>query len=193
MPGLSLASTTNADFWKPGQLVNIGGIERAWRHQGKTVAKTALRAIGAAFHGQKLRYVGTIFPGVAAVCADELKQAGLGSTKWAAFVEMLARKSQADWRSMIYAEHAAVMTDSRRAAAERTLRRAWVDVRNRPAPGTKTASLLPAPQQRALPTPEPTALKFKGDKAWCQQCDMMISRSAAEGCKSRFCSLKVAA
>ena len=50
----------------------------------------------------------------------------------------------------------------------------------------------------ALPTPETSKLReadkahfnLPGSKAFCDQCEMLISKDEADGCKSKFCSLK---
>ena len=68
---LSIAPHSNYTAWKPGMVSNIGGIESAWRIHGAAATRLALEVMGKAFDGQVLRYAGTIFPGIAAVCHDE--------------------------------------------------------------------------------------------------------------------------
>ncbi|MBJ7442869.1 MAG: ParB N-terminal domain-containing protein [Sphingobium sp.] len=63
--GLSVATTTNPESWKPGQVSNIGGLEYCVRQHGEKILRTSLLAASVAFHGQVLRYFGTIFPGIA--------------------------------------------------------------------------------------------------------------------------------
>lgn len=64
--GFSLATTTNYDSLKPGQIVNIGGVQKCYRRHGEVVLRDALTIAAAAFGGQALRYLGTIFPGIVA-------------------------------------------------------------------------------------------------------------------------------
>lgn len=97
--GLSVAPHSNFTAWKPGMLANIGGIENAWRRHGAAVTRTALRALAEGLQGQVLRYAGTIFPGIAAVCARET----FGNTRtdpalWPLFIEMIAEGEQSRWR-----------------------------------------------------------------------------------------------
>ncbi len=67
--GLSVAVTTNPDSWKPGQVVNIGGLEQCLRTHGEAVLGRACKIAVAAFPDQHMRYFGTIFPGIAAAVA----------------------------------------------------------------------------------------------------------------------------
>lgn len=102
--GLSLAHNTNYTTWKPGMLSNIGGIEAAWTRHGAAAVRAALRAMAGGFFGQVLRYAGTLFPGIAAVCAEEMK-GGDGfadnAELFAMLTEMLGAQSQHDWRTEI--------------------------------------------------------------------------------------------
>lgn len=201
--GLSVASHTNHTAWKPGMIANIGGIERAWRCNTPTATKAALGVLSEAFRGQVLRYAGTIFPGIVVVCADEIRKGAAGTGSSPAVVAMLASKRQTDWRRVIYDQHARMPNLSRREAAEQALRDAWAAWQSRAPRSTVTSKVLPPPPPAPKLAPEPAmkegfgigASEMPGDKewAWCKQCDARRSRAAAEGCKSRFCSLKVAA
>ena len=93
--GLSVAATSNPDSWKPGQLVNIGGLEHCLRQHGEKILRPALLAASVAFHGQVLRYFGTIFPGVAAGIATH----GVGHADLVATV--LGGCGQSEWRDEI--------------------------------------------------------------------------------------------
>ena len=89
--GLSLARHTNYPSWKPGWIGNIAGIRRALRDHGERPIKLALKVCAAAFAGERLRYFGTIFPGVAALFAREASAS-------AELVEMLLQgQEQAEW------------------------------------------------------------------------------------------------
>jgi hypothetical protein len=82
---------------------NVGGVEASWRQHGAEVTRIALRALGQGFSGQVLRYAGTIFPGIAAVAAEEAKnfKPAFSPKSWDAFVSMIGSKSQEDWRSAV--------------------------------------------------------------------------------------------
>ncbi|MES2157497.1 MAG: DUF6551 family protein [Pseudomonadota bacterium] len=67
--GMSVAGTTNPESWKPGQVSNVGGLEHCLRQHGEKVLRTSILTASIAFHGQVLRYFGTIFPGIAAAVA----------------------------------------------------------------------------------------------------------------------------
>lgn len=100
--GLRLARHTNYTAWKPGMISNVAGIEQAWRRHGAKVTRLALRALGEALAGQVLRYAGSIFPGIVAVCAEVLKDgAAFADDRWALFIEMIAAGEQAQWRADI--------------------------------------------------------------------------------------------
>lgn len=64
--GMTVATNSNYDSWKPGQVGAVGGLEHCLRQHGEKVLRTAVLAASIAFHGQVLRYFGTIFPGIAA-------------------------------------------------------------------------------------------------------------------------------
>jgi hypothetical protein len=101
--GLSIAPHGNFIAWKPGMISNVGGVEASWRQHGAEVTRIALRALGQGFSGQVLRYAGTIFPGIAAVAAEEAKnfKPAFSPKSWDAFVSMIGSKSQEDWRSAV--------------------------------------------------------------------------------------------
>lgn len=94
--GLDLSPHNNWKWWKPGQLGNIGGIEKCQREAGDALTGRALRILAAAFDGQVLRYGGTIFAGLWPAIA-ELEEGGYcdGSLLTA----ILAGQDQAAWVS----------------------------------------------------------------------------------------------
>lgn len=181
--GLRLAPHSNHTVWEPGMVAHISGIEVAWRSRGSAVTKTALQALSLAFSGKVLQYAGTIWPGIVAVCADEADNGGFGRKKFVAFVAMLGRYSQVEWRQKIYAEHALDVSKARRDAAVSTLRKAWAEE-------WKRASATVTPISR--PAPRPTApIKAPSDgKRWCDQCEARVNLTAATTCKSPFCKLR---
>jgi hypothetical protein len=93
--GLSVAATSNPDWWKPGQVSNIGGLERCLRQNGERVLKSACLVASVAFSGQVLRYFGTIFPGIESAVATY----GVGRQDLIAIV--LGGADQAEWRDDI--------------------------------------------------------------------------------------------
>lgn len=127
--GLSVAPHSNFTAWKPGMLANIGGIENAWRRHGGRVTRTALRALAEGLDGQVLRYAGTIFPGIAAVCAREMGgKAAFDSALWPLFIEMIGDVTQAEWRADV-ARHRADNPNVRfSAASEAVFLTAWADL-----------------------------------------------------------------
>ena len=166
--GLSLAPHSNPTAWKPGMVANIGGIEQAWRRYGPLPATAALRVLAAAYPGQVLQYAGTIFPGIAAVCADEFgARKRLQDDRFEKFVSALAVRSQSDWRIIIQRTCGEEIGISFAVGAEKALRAAW---------------------SKASGDPLPPA-GFAGQR-WCNQCDGMVTHSEVQACRSRHCSLK---
>lgn len=202
---LSLAAHTNFTAWKPGQVAIIGGIQRAWRRQGAAVTAEALQVLSTAFAGEVLRYAGTIWPGIVVVCAEamrvgrssgptaSLNEAGkLSPGGFATLTAKLGAKGQEGLRKAILAR-AALHPDlgyneaSRQIVAELH----WPE---RAKPGVvQPAARITDPKPAFVFTPD-----GKGDGpigigdgcAWCEQCDMRISREQAESCRSRWCSLR---
>lgn len=100
--GLSVASHQNYVGWKPGMISNIGGIERSWKVHGPEVTTTALKILSRAFEGEVLRYAGTVFPGIAAVCAKEMRRGDqvevFNPEMMDLFVEIVGDVDQVQWR-----------------------------------------------------------------------------------------------
>lgn len=94
--GLSLAAHSNHTAWKPLMVHNIAGIEKAWRRHGGVATSAALQVLAKSYPHEVLRYAGSIFPGIAAICAedgDQLDQALLR--------DLLQCETQLDWRKAI--------------------------------------------------------------------------------------------
>lgn len=177
---LRIAPHENYVSWKPGMVANIGGIEAAWRNVGPALTSTALAVLGKAWPREVLRYAGTIFPGIVEICRFEARR---GETVSAQLVgNFVGGRSQLDWRGAIMAHRACHPGDNYARSAAAVLRAAWLEFCD-----------LPAEEAEAKPAP---VLQFRGDGeglAWCEQCEMRVSREQAEGCKSRWCSLKAKA
>lgn len=171
--GLTLAPHSNYTAWKPGMVSNIGGIQKAWREYGEIVTTQALIALEQAFHRQVLRYAGTIFPGIVAICTrllcgfEEPSHDGIERlSRW------VGARRQEEWRSLIMQYRAEEPGLRFADAAAAVFNREW---------------------SRRQGTGAKPALKFevcRDGKAWCDQCDVLVTRATAEGCKSRFCPLR---
>lgn len=185
--GLSLAPHSNYTAWKPGMVSNIGGIESAWRVHGAAATQQALAVLAEAFAGEVLRYAGTIFPGIAALCGDRARgrRIDLNTLR-----EMVAARSQKDWRTAMM-QYRAREPDLRYAAASVVVLRAawaeytgtaWDDEDDRAASGTAKQG-----------DPLPGFVANEDGTSWCDQCDGRVTYEEGAGCKSRFCSLRKAA
>lgn len=178
--GLTIAPHLTSVAWRPGMIGNIGGIERAWRRHGPEVTVQALRILARAFDGEVIHYAGTIFPGIVAVCAN-------GDAD--GLVSLLRRRGQSEWRGMILRARADDPKLSFSRAAAMVLQRE-LDL----AHGRVPKAVTPSPP--ATPPAAPQPFTFKPDrlvpdgKAWCEQCEMRITKPEADSCKSRFCSLR---
>ncbi|USA40239.1 ParB N-terminal domain-containing protein [Pelagerythrobacter marinus] len=93
---LAVAPHSNYTAWKPGMVANIGGIEASWRRHGARSTERALVVLGRAWKGEVLRYAGTLFPGIAAICGED----GDGLDV-AMLCDMLASETQDAWRRRI--------------------------------------------------------------------------------------------
>lgn len=127
--GLSVAPHSNHTAWKPGMVANIGGVEQAWRHHGAVVTQAALRALAEGFAGQVLQYAGSLFPGIAAVCARELTdEQSIEPELWSMLVEMIGGASQTDWRQEIARKRLDDPNLRYSAASEAVFLAAWADL-----------------------------------------------------------------
>lgn len=174
--GLKIASHTNNKHWKPGEVGNVGGLRLAFKRHGKPTLTQALLIMGLAFQGQQIRFAGTLFPGIAALCAAG-DAAGL--------TKLLRVRSQDQWRTLILQARAADSNlDSYRASVvvlQRELRASL----------GQPAQRVLAPRPSFVPT---LALGFKAatsdGKAWCDQCDARVTAKEASACHDRHCSFR---
>ncbi len=172
---LTVAPHQNYISWKPGMVSNIGGIEAAWRDYGPEVTGKALQALAQAFAGQILRYAGTIFPGIAAVCADEMEAGKVSSVDFERLVTALRSKRQKEWRSAVMRVKADNPDINYARASAQAIRTEW------------GRSAFPA---------RPSAIDFTAErdgKAWCEQCQGLVTEGRARGCTDKFCSMRKAA
>lgn len=188
--GLTLARHLNTQVWKPGQIGNIGGIRGAWKTHGGGPCELALTVLAQAFAGQVLTYAGTIFPGVAAVCADG---GGIDDAGLARLLAVLGGRSQEQWRAAALAEMAA-SGDGRVSAMTQVLRRALA------APAASAGSGAPVPPRQAPVAPAVVSGggagfgdafdKRKAGAEFCSQCDKLVALPEAARCKSRWCRVR---
>lgn len=173
---LTVAPHSNYTAWKPGMVSNISGIESAWRSVGSKVTSRALVALRLGFQGQVLRYAGTIFPGIVAVCSDEMAgRREFRGEHFERFYTFLGTRRQEEWRAEAMRARLDDADLTVASAMGHVLRRDW---------------------RKHLGAEAPPELQFKAcsdGKAWCDQCDMAVTEAQAAECRSRFCSLRKAA
>lgn len=116
--GLSIANTTNTDSWKVGQVVNIAGLERCYRAHGGSILRMSCLAGAVAFHGQVMRYFGTIFPGIVAAVVK------YGTTAPELITLVVGGCEQTEWRDEIFRVKAEHPNMDMRASAELAIVRA---------------------------------------------------------------------
>lgn len=123
--GLAIAPHTNATAWKPEVIANIGGLQRCYRVHGLQVLSLSLDVLARSFRGEVIRYAGSIFPGIEAVVADELRKDPNFADGRARVLltAMVSAEEQSDWYRRVSARTAEVPT--RRAAAAAVFRDAW--------------------------------------------------------------------
>lgn len=174
--GLSIAPHQNYISWKPGMVSNIGGIEAAWRSLGAKVTERALIALRIGFEGQVLRYAGTIFPGIVAVVSDEMAgRRAFAGGPFEKFCAFLGTRRQEEWRASMMRQKADDPDLKYATCSAHVMRRDW---------------------HKHLGADAPAPLRFKASsdgKAWCDQCDMLVTESQAATCRSLHCSLRKAA
>lgn len=196
--GLSVAPHSNHTAWKPGMISNIGGVENAWRAHGSAPTREALGTLAEAFAGQVLRYAGTIFPGVVAVAADEMQQRGFAERR-AKLVALLGSRDQTKWRGAIMRARTDDPNLKFAQASAKVVREAWAMRLGVPAKSMVEAKTT-APVGQLPAMVAPGKFEFRPDRrgngpdgdglAWCDQCEMRVSKGEAEGCKSRWCTLR---
>jgi len=181
--GLTLAPHTNYASWKPGMVGTVAGLQAAWRRHGEKATARALMVLAKAWPGQIQQYAGTVFPGIAAICAEELKHAD-ADQRIERLIATWSRRSQAQWRHAI--QRVQLETGSAYdLASAKVLRDAWQQ-----ANGVAPAKVLPVAADPARP-----ALAFVPDgrddgKAWCDQCDTRVSAGRVKSCSSQWCKLR---
>lgn len=127
--GLALSNHATTHLMKEGHVCNIGGLKNCYRSHGLQVLTAALDVLGQSYKGQVLRYAGTIFPGLAAIVADEITRDGsfADGEMFGLMTEMVGGAAQAEWVQEINLAMAAGEASSRRDAAAFVLRKAWAE------------------------------------------------------------------
>lgn len=199
--GLTLSAGSNLELAPAGAVTNVGGIRAALVKHGEAVMREALQVASTAFAGEKMTYLGTVFPGIVAFCAAEMQgQDSLEPGRFAEFSAYLGRMGQSHWRSAVLAVKVEDPDLNYAKAAERAVMRAWRERMGMPAVDPAPGPKLEAVDCGGAAPPVLVAVRdVKADafdqagKAWCTQCDFRVTRPEATGCKSRHCPLKVAA
>jgi hypothetical protein len=198
--GLSIAPHTNHTAWKPGMIANIGPVEKVWRQHGPVIAARAMEAMAQGFAGQVLQYAGTIWPGVVAVCAAEMRGGKpFAADRFERFVNMLSLRKQQFWRDETMRIRGEDPELRYSAASARAFLTAW-DKANGNKPASPVAAPPPAPRPplpiARNPAPAPARAPVGLDALkprWCDQCDQNVSAQQVAACRDRFCKAKAVA
>lgn len=128
--GLAIAPHSNYTAWKPGMVSNIGGIEACWRSRGAEATRLALDVTGEALGDQVLRYAGSVFPGIAAIVADEWSRGRIEDPMIReCMVEMIREVDQVAWRAEIMRARGEDPNLKFAAASAKVFRAAWAELR----------------------------------------------------------------
>lgn len=209
--GLRLGRTTNLEQSPPGSINNVGGLQKAWRRAGPKATAEALQVLAAAFAGERMIYAGSIFPGIVAVCQDEmLGGQSFAPARFAMLTAALGKAGQQALRKAILEAKAAAPNLNYGSAAAQAVRSLWRGAGGAagadPAP---QSAIRPSDSQRASvsvqavtlarPAPAPARVaapgpfNLEGGRGWCSQCEMRRTRDQAAACSSAFCKLKAVA
>lgn len=101
--GLSIALHGATGQMKPGEICNIPGIRRAMRRWGEGATGQALQIMAEAWRGQRMRFAGTLFPGIVGTIGRRI-EGEQEKVVSALFTMILAETSQEEWRAAI-AQH----------------------------------------------------------------------------------------
>lgn len=191
--GLSLAPHTNFRTWKPGMVSNIGGILAAQRLHGPQVTRRALEALGRGFEGQVLRFCGTLFIGMLAVCRHEMASGKpFAPERFERFVALLRRRDMEGWVRAVKAAEVESPWLGRNELWRDTFLGAWRrENGERPARAAAEEDQISAGVRR-LRGARP-AREDERDLHWCAQCERLRDSGEVASCRDKFCKLKDAA
>jgi hypothetical protein len=165
--GLRLSHHSNYNSWRPGDIANIGGIQRSYRRHGEQPTRVALAALAKAWPEQVLRFAGSVFPGFVMVATDEMRlrsDPGEVERELAAFA---GARAQSEWRRL--SETRVAENGGGRVEAMVTVfRAAW---RSRHSANQAAA---------------------QESTAWCEQCDRKATADCVAKCTDRFCPMRKA-
>jgi hypothetical protein len=178
--GCSMAPHSNINSWKPGMLQNVGGLKECLRTKGEEILREALIILGEAYRGERLRYAGTIFPGIAHIVWNE-HQRSTEEKFGARMIAMVKTSTQKEWAARIV-KLAPEHFRGRRGAAWQVFAEAWRDVQ-----APSALPIIQATQGSSAPV-----ILDKGEIAWCAQCDQKVSGEKAARCTDRYCSMRKA-
>ena len=119
--GLSVAPHSNFISWKPGMVQNVGGLQKAWRANGPTIAAQAMTVLAKAYPEEPLRYAGSIFPGIVSLIVDPAR----ALTTTAVMALFIGETSQVEWYKAIGA--ACSVHPNRETAARALFRERWAE------------------------------------------------------------------
>jgi hypothetical protein len=129
-----IGSSNDLSIQKPGALTCVAGLENCLRVHGSATLTAALEILSQSFKGERYRYAGTLFPGIAAIVADEVardarfaRQDGGSSERFILMVEMISGAEQRQWAEEVLLSVAAGESSSRRMGAEKVFRKAWAE------------------------------------------------------------------
>lgn len=130
--GLALATSTNLATISTGSVSNVGGLLKCLRVHGPEVLAAALDVLAQAFKGQVLRYAGSIFPGIVAIVAAEVKRV-IPHDTWCdgdgfiLMTEMVGAAEQIEWRRDMLASKEADPNLNYERASVLVFERAWAE------------------------------------------------------------------
>jgi hypothetical protein len=134
--GLAIAATTNNQAMRAGDLGNVGGLQRCYRVHGQLVLTLALKVLARAYPQQRLRYAGSIFPGIVTVVAREIDRERADMVhlvdQFGAFVGLTP---QHEWYRLFAVACGDDPLLKRSQAAERVMARHWAAEKERVAVG----------------------------------------------------------
>lgn len=127
--GLWIGSSPTLTMQKPGALACVSALEKCLRGHGSGVLVAALDVMSQSFKGQVLRYSGTLFPGIAAIVAQETtaNPSFADGERFLLMTEMIGGADQSQWVEEINLMLAAKEAGSRSDGSVKVFRKAWAE------------------------------------------------------------------